>query len=233
MKLSNKDKEEIAELVVQKLKKKKERKRKEIKLNRYMFAFITAIFFIGVMLSINFLNPAWQLNILNQAKAYNIQAFGIIATTFAILDIAYIMMAKKFTYDIAFPWIRMDTAGMKIRFARMIKKIDGNTYIVKNRLLPLFKFYRFHSNEYELQESIYAIDVKCPNIVLHNSEFYATDKFDEFVKEVADIYNPKVMNEITDIGEVVMHGVKGDFGLQKRKFNQGIPYQIIKKNKDE
>ena len=234
MKLSKKDKEEIAKLVAEELKKKEEkRKVKEAKINRYRVAAISLVLFITIMFSIQFLNPLWQFNILKLAFSYSMEAFAITLAIFAMIDAIFIIVAKKFTYDIAFPWIRIDTAGMKAKFARMIKKIDENTYLVKNRIFPLFKFYRLHTDGHKKNEGLYAIDVACPNIVLKQGEFYAANEFDKFIIEEADIYKPVVLDEVTEIGEAVMNGVKGDFGLQKRKFNQGIPYQIIKKDENE
>ena len=72
MKLSKQDKEEIAKLVAEELKKKEEkRKVKEAKINRYRIAVVSSIFFVAIMFSIQFLNPLWQFNMLKFAFSYS------------------------------------------------------------------------------------------------------------------------------------------------------------------
>jgi len=200
---------------------------------RIMIATGTIAIFVIAMLKVYWLNPLFQLNLIKDAFNYNTETGIIVLALFAIIDAPIIYFIKKFTYDIIFPKIRLETGGAKIQLATKIMKKDDRTIIIKTKLFPLFKTYPLDIKGCEIRENLWDIIIPGKNMIYKDGKMHITNAFDKFMPEDADSYNEDIEEDLKGIGDNVIMGVKGNFGLQYKKFEQGLPYQIIKSNRND
>lgn len=198
-----------------------------------------------------FLEP-WRVVIVSvQAGGDHATAGYILAAILVVLWIVFLYLVKLVTWNVVFPKVRLiDRYGNRIKTARVyvqahalkvqitdcLKGSRKTYYWGKFKLLPIIQFHRImiDKEKFMIRRWPWTIDVFTDGMNLKfdvKEGCYAVD--DGKLEGLYDDKKPYVDQALTDIktvGDLVIEGVKGDFGLIKRKFKLGLS---VKRLEDE
>jgi len=206
-----------------------------------------------------FLEP-WRVVIVSiQAGGDSATAGVILALILVVLWAFMFWMLKLIIWNVVFPKIRLiDQYGNRINTARVylrsrparpnvdeiMEKHKKVYFWGKFRLLPILQFHRImiDYNVFRTRRTPWHIDVFTDGMNLkwsYDDSCYIVDN-----GKLTDIWDEKkpyiddALEDVKTVGDNVVHGVKGDFGLIKRKFKLGLSVKRlsdhnIKENDDE
>jgi hypothetical protein len=190
-----------------------------------------------------FIEP-WETVIVSiQAGGDHATAGFILAAILIILWAIFFYLLKLIIWNVVFPKIRLiDQYGNRIRTARVyfharalkpnitdcLKGTRKEYYWGKFRLLPIIQFHRVmvDKGKFRLRRMPWTIDVFTDGLNLKwdtKERCYVVDdgqlvsQFDEKQPYIDD-----ALEGIKTVGDLVVEGVKGDFGLIKKKFKLGL-----------
>jgi len=202
-----------------------------------------------------FLEP-WRVAIVSiQAGGDSATAGFILVGILIVLWIFMFWMIKLVVLDVVFPRIRLiDRFNNRVRTARIIarskppvlrqehllsafgKKDDvpeDKFYWVKFSLFPLIHFYRVKIDaKYRLRRMPWHLDVFTEGLNLcwnNDEQAYCIEEEGVLtIEEDKTSYVNHAMSDILLIGDKVVEGVKGDYGLIKDKFKLGLSIKKIR-----
>lgn len=190
-----------------------------------------------------FLEP-WRVVIVSlEAGGDSATAGAILAIILVILWAFMFWMLKLIILDVIFPKIRLiDQYGNRINTTRVylhtraakpsitdcLTEHKREYWYGKFRLFPILQFYRIMVDKgaYRTRRTPWHID-----IFTNGMNFQWDEKESCYVvndKDIADTYDEKApylsdaLDDVQTVGDMVVEGVKGDFGLIKRKFKLGL-----------
>lgn len=190
-----------------------------------------------------FLEP-WRVVIVSiQAGGDSANAGVILAAILVVLWAIFLYLLKLVTWNVIFPKVRLiDRYGNRIKTARVyfqahafkvqitdcLKGSRKIYYWGKFRLLPILMFHRImiDKEHFMTRRWPWTIDVFTDGMNLKwdtKEGCYVVD--DGKLEGTYDDKKPYIDQAIEDvktIGDDVVHGVRGDFGLIKRKFKLGL-----------
>ncbi len=151
----------------------------------------------------------------------------------AILTAVWLMVAgllKMVVWNVVFPEIRLaDPMGNKPTVGRRYWPIvarDKTEWTMKFSLFPIFQFFTLNVEGRKTNRfPPWAININGKDIMWDENEanWYVTDINRKVQKEDIKEYDKHVAQLLRRVATDVAQGVKGDQGLQKRKYRLGIP----------
>ena len=207
-----------------------------------------------------FLEP-WRVVIVSVQAGGDAQTAGFILLGILIVLWAFMFwMIKLVVLDVVYPRIRLiDRFNNRVRTARIMArskppvlkpehiagafggivdaKAEDRFYWVKFSLFPLIHFYRVKIDaKYRLRRMPWHLDVFTEglNLCWNNEEqaYCIEEGGVQTIEENKTSYVDHAMLDIQLIGDKVVEGVKGDFGLIKDKFKLGLAIKKIRPNID-
>lgn len=136
---------------------------------------------------------------------------------------------KSTIWNTVFPEVRIvDGMKNKVTIARRYWPIRGEDkdYIVKFSLFPIFQFYTLRVGKQEADRwPPWAINLRGKDIEWNSDEevWQIVDRHGDVVTESLKSYETHVRHLLHRVASDVAQGVKGDQGLQKRKYRLGVP----------
>jgi len=190
-----------------------------------------------------FLEP-WRVVIVSiQAGGDSATAGFILAVILSLLWAFMFWMLKLIIWNVVFPKIRLiDQYGNRVNTVRVYMQArpahpnitDALTkhkkvyYWGKFKLMPFLQFHRImiDRDKFQTRRTPWHIDVFTEGMNLkwdYTLRCYVADD-----GELANVFDDKqpylddALEDIKNVGDLVVEGVKGDFGLIKRKFKLGL-----------
>lgn len=200
-----------------------------------------------------FLEP-WRVVIVSiQAGEGHAEAGIILAIILVVLWAFMLWMLKLIIWNVVFPKIRLiDSFGNRVKTARVYVRARPTSIDIEHSLLKtnkeyfwgkfrLFPFLSFHKvcidkRKFRIRRTPWHIDVFTDGMNLKWDDKERCFIVDD--GDLVDVYDDKepylddALKDIKTVGDLVIEGVKGDFGLIKRKFKLGLSVKRLSDKED-